>query len=405
MMSTKRIRGEDGFILAVAILAMVVVGAAVTAGYFIGNQEHHVGKSIREAQGAFYASNAGLQREYATWSIADRWTMKGGDSLPIGPVTLANGSGFRGMVTRLDTTSAADDDKERYYLIRVTGSARAPILGEEVRNLQAMLLRVRYYDFCCTAALTAKDTVVQAGNSEIDGTNVDPLAWGTQCDQASNDNVAGAEIECATCYERQGGASELGGNPATFVNEELQAPDALTKWDEVDYDFLKSKAEKIYPHGTTITNTAPAVTTDPSTGLPVCNKSVLNNWGEPTNALHPCFNYFPIIYAQGDLRIQSSAYGQGLLVVERNLFINGGYQFYGIVLVKGHVVTEGTAGKIYGSLVVAGQTAPGDSILNSRVAGAATVLYSSCAVMRAKRFAELAKKEPLPLRSWVEGLN
>ncbi len=72
---------------------------------------------------------------------------------------------------------------------------------------------------------------------------------------------------------------------------------------------------------------------------------------------------------------------------------------------KKHVVTEGTAGKIWGSLLVAGQTAAGDTITNSRIAGSATVRYSSCAIMRAKRFAALARKEPLPLRSWVEALN
>lgn len=53
-------RDEQGFILATAILAMVVVGAA----------------------------EAGIQRVYAEWSIRDRWTMNGGTTAPIGPYAL-----------------------------------------------------------------------------------------------------------------------------------------------------------------------------------------------------------------------------------------------------------------------------------------------------------------------------
>ena len=61
--------------------------------------------------------------------------------------------------------------------------------------------------------------------------------------------------------------------------------------------------------------------------------SVDSNWGDPLNKLSPCFNYFPIIYHQGDLSISGNGYGQGILLVEGNLTVQGRIDFYGPVIV------------------------------------------------------------------------
>jgi hypothetical protein len=394
-------RDEHGFILASAIVAMVVVGAAVAGSYFIANQEFHVGKSMRHATHTFYAAEAGVQQVFATWSIRDRWTMNGGTALPVGPVSLPNGATYIGSVARVDNTPAADTDTERYYVVRIEGRTRSSIRGEEVANRQVLILRVRYYDFCCSAAITAKDTFTQAGNTTIDGNNRTPANWAGQCDSASTANVAGAEVECADCFVTEGAPGTTSGDPPVETDTTLQSQ-TLTEWDEVTYDLLRSMASKTYPDGWStgaVGGTFPFVTSDPATALPVCDVGVYQNWGEPFDPAHPCFNYFPILYGEGDLWLDGNSYGQGLLIVEGDLTLKGGYEFYGIILVKGHILTEGTGGKIHGSVIVAGQ---GDG--NSRLAGNAEILYSSCAVMRAKRFAELAKKEALPLRAWIEAL-
>lgn len=394
----RRVSGnQQGFILAAALLAMVVVAAAVGAGHFLANQEYRIGKSMRDYTRAFYAAEGGIQREWATWSIRNRWNMKAGDSIAVGPVSLANGGSFSGVVTRIDNTPQTDTDTERYYLIRMAGNARAAAAGEEVRNVQAMILRVRYFDFCCTGAITVKDTFEQAGNSTINGNNFTPDAWGGQCDSVNTANLPGVQVEDSTTWRESGRTHNTWGNPPVEVDPQLKN-ESLTEWDEVTFEFFKAKAEKVYAPGAEVTNTAPAVAL--VNGQLVCDQSILSNWGEPTLSTHPCFNYFPIIYAQGDLSIRSSAYGQGILVVEGSLTLQGGYSFTGIVLVKGHLLTEGTGGKIIGSAIVAGQ-----GLGNSRLAGNSQILYSSCAVTRAKRNAELAKKEPLPMRAWTEALQ
>ncbi len=180
----------------------------------------------------------------------------------------------------------------------------------------------------------------------------------------------------------------------------------LLEFDEVTFDRLASRADKVYAAGAAVTATAPAVTTDPLTGLPVCDETALDNWGAPTDRLHVCFNYFPTIYGEGDLELSGSSSGQGTFVVDGNLLMKGASRVYGLVLVRGHLVVEGKGGgqepRLVGGAVVAGQTRAGDAITNSRVAGRAEIRYSSCAVTRAKRFGQLAKVEPLPLRAWTE---
>ncbi len=218
--------------------------------------------------------------------------MRAGDSVSVGPITLPNGTSYRGVAMRVDNVPQTDTDSERYYVVRVAGAAPAPLLGEEVRSSQAMVLRVRYYDFCCSAAIQVKDTLEQAGNSMISGNNLSPSAWAGQCDSANPANVAGAEVECDSCYSKGGVISQTYGNPPTESDTTLQS-ETLTEWDEVTYEFLKAKASKTYAAGEIISNTVPVVTTDPLTGLPVCDESVRRQLGRAYELAPPVLQLFP----------------------------------------------------------------------------------------------------------------
>lgn len=395
-------RNENGFVLAAAILAMVVVGAVVAAGYVLGNQQAHVAKSMRSSISAFYAAQAGLERVQATWSMRERWTMDGGDSVAVGPVILPNGTRYAGTVTRIDDAPESDTHRERYYLLRITGWTDGPNAREEARSEQGLILRVRYYDLCCTAAITAKGHFVQAGNSVVDGRNHTPAAWEGRCDSASAADVAGVEVECDTCFSGKGHGHVTAGQPPREVDATLRRR-SLTEWDEVSWDVLTSKAQQVYTDGETVTNPAPVYAVDPLTGRMACDVTVRSNWGEPRDPFDVCFEHFPVLYAKGSLTIDSGGAGQGLLLVEGDLTLKGGFEFYGVVLVRGHVLTEGNAGKIWGGLVIGGQDM--GSMTSSHLAGDASVRYSACAVARTQRNAELARREPLPLRAWVEALN
>jgi hypothetical protein len=132
-----------------------------------------------------------------------------------------------------------------------------------------------------------------------------------------------------------------------------------------------------------------------------CNTSNPYNWGHPYDPGSVCGNHFPVIHALGDVRIQSGDFGQGILLVEGDLQLNGGYTFYGPVVVRGTVSTAGTGGHFFGGLIAANV-----ELSTTTVLGDALVQFSSCAVTRALlNNAALAMASPLPERSWVDMSN
>src|SRR5437899_11404929 len=66
--SMKRIpRNERGMALAVAIFALVVVGALVAGAFFAGTQEQRVGENQRRVQTSFGVAEAGAQERVLSW--------------------------------------------------------------------------------------------------------------------------------------------------------------------------------------------------------------------------------------------------------------------------------------------------------------------------------------------------
>jgi hypothetical protein len=161
-----------------------------------------------------------------------------------------------------------------------------------------------------------------------------------------------------------------------------------------DFDKLKTLATLILTNGNPAA-TEPAYT---NSAPPRCDTGVETNWGEPTLNTDPCFDYFPIIYHNGNLKLQGGR-GQGILLVEGDLTATGGMVFYGPVFVTGTLSTTGNSGqgaKFFGG-VVAGNVALDDL---TKLAGGALVSYSSCAIQRALQ--NSATPSPLAERSWVQ---
>jgi hypothetical protein len=75
--------------------------------------------------------------------------------------------------------------------------------------------------------------------------------------------------------------------------------------------------------------------------------------------------------------------------------VNGGFEWYGPVIVKGHLSTQGTGGHFNGAVMAADVDLEKNDLL-----GNALVTYSSCAVADAMIGAAIPKK--LTQRSWAE---
>src|SRR5207249_2654086 len=76
--------------------------------------------------------------------------------------------------------------------------------------------------------------------------------------------------------------------------------------------------------------------------------------------------------------------GQGILLINGGLSVQGGFQFYGITIVKGSVKTAGGGGTpahFWGSLMAQDTVSFADTVNN--FTGGATMLYSKCAIIKA----------------------
>jgi len=112
------------------------------------------------------------------------------------------------------------------------------------------------------------------------------------------------------------------------------------------------------------------------------------NWGEPLRTasgaitLVPgCKHHFPIIYSDGNLVINGNGRGQGILLINGDLKINGTFDFYGIVIARDDVERGTGTANIYGA-VFSRNADVGD---NSFWSGTQNVNYSQCAIENALR--------------------
>lgn len=379
-MRARRRPDECGIALAVAVFALVVIGALVAGTFFAGRLEQQTGMNTMFAAQAAEAAEAGLNDAIATQSAGALL------ALPMDPaqVTDLGSLNVRYRTSAARTVSRLTDN---LFLVRSLGT-RANAGGGQlaVRSL-GQLIRLVQADIEVAAGLTALGDVTITGGAEVTGIDVLPPAWSVGVDCPPLEDVAGVRYNNGELMTSGNGTYQ--GSPASVVDETLNQQDM-----QEAFNKLKALATLTLPTGNPAA-TEPAYTLSVP---PRCDTSVLTNWGEPILNTDPCFNYFPIIYRQGDLKLQGGR-GQGILLVEGDLTATGGMVFYGPVFVTGTLSTSGNSGqgaKFYGG-VIAGNVALDDL---TKLAGGALVSYSSCAIRRALQ--NTATPTPLAERSWVQ---
>ena len=207
-------------------------------------------------------------------------------------------------------------------------------------------------------------------------------------------NKPGIVIDNTDSISTSGSKFEVSGDPAISEDTTITTESLLT-FGDMSWTDVASLAEKTYSSSGPYSDIAPDSTS--SGGTYSCNSSILDNWGDPYNLTGACGSYFPIIYASGDLKL-TGGYGQGILLVEGDLDVQGGFEFFGPVFVKGELTTQGTGGPFNGGVVAANV-----NFGSSTVLGNAVVSYSSCAIERAVlNNTSLTKVRPLTMRSWVD---
>ena len=105
-------------------------------------------------------------------------------------------------------------------------------------------------------------------------------------------------------------------------------------------------------------------------------------------------SFLPVIYIDGNASLNTGA-GQGLLLVDGNLSVQGGFEFYGIVVVRGSLKATGNGNKFNGGVLAANVELNDNSII-----GTVDLAFSSCAVARAQQ--ACAAGSPLRSRGWTQ---
>ena len=361
---------ERGMALAVAIFALVVVGAMVAGAFFAGTQEQRVGENQRRVIQSFGVAEAGAQERVMLW---DPFTMNRRPQYPLDSVVIPtapapNGTGtYGGYSYRLGPN---------IFLIDVTGQDSRSFAGTiagggGARQRVGMIARIAPIEFGIKASLTTQGTVSIGGDAEIDGADQNP--W-VSCDPPGP-TQAGVRTRGSVIDTSVTGSGAVYGDPAV-VNDPNIADSSFTKFGGATYSQLAARATITMAGGNN------PISTDAVVGANgECDTGVETNWGDPHNPNAPCGNYFPIIHVTGNLVINNTQ-GQGILLVDGNLTINGSWDFYGIVIVQGDLSTAGggtAEAHVWGGVMARNA----DLSTDQNLFGHATLNFSSCAILAA----------------------
>lgn len=376
---------ERGMALAIALFAIVVIGALVAGTAFAGQLEMGGGRSAMATSQAMEQAETGLAEAFENWQPT--WNaLAAGDSV-FGPTTTANGNRNRRTyrVLRLGGVLA---------FVHSTGerlSAGGDILAS--REL-GMLARIHEPDVDVDAAVEGMGDVRVGGTSKVSGFDSNPAGWSSEC-TGTLDDVPG--VRASGAVQTNGGGEILGEPSPTDPWVANDATVTAQNFQDI-YDALIPVVTRTMA-GTSYNGMTPSVT-----GASVCNRGDLNNWGEPGDPAYgplvpQCRTFMPVTLFTGNTTINNGR-GQGIIIVQGDLRFQGTFIFDGIVLATGNIDFHGAGGassRIYGGLFSANTIDVDDLIA---IAGAPIITYSSCAV--AAVLANAGRGVPLSRRGWVQ---
>jgi hypothetical protein len=379
-MQTPRLNDERGMALAVALFALVVIGMLVGGTFFSGRLEQQSGQNTFYSGQAAEAAEAGISDAIGTATPATLMGLAvGGAAVDLGTVSLGS---------RVDVTRQLSRVTSGVFLIRSVGTRRNAAGTALATRSAGSMVRLVTPNLLMRGGLSAIGQITVTGNATVSGIDTTPPAWKTSPAVDCPPEVDKAGVTYNGTLTQQG-SSVITGSPARQADPTLNSGNMMggTNFDQL-------KALRTLTLTSNLSGLGPVTTGTP----PVCNTAVQSNWGAPTDKTSPCFNYFPIIYHYGDLSLSGAGSGQGILLVEGNLNVQGQISFFGPVIATGAVNVRGTGSddvKFYGGIV-----ASDVQLDDSRLSGNATVLYSSCANRRALQGSGVVTR--MSQRGWVQ---
>ena len=391
---------EQGMALIMAVFGLVVIGALVAGSFFVGRVEQVTGYNTVWASQAGEAAEAGLG--YAMTQIdpmAYEAMAVYSTAAPNEMVT--SGAGIMGSPSLVYTDSVRRLNST-VFLVRSTGrrlGAGGQVLASQTL---AQLVRLAKPTVGVNAAVTVQDPIKFNGNSfAVDGYNGYPPGWGaSDCPTGqplgdNTDDVVGIRSS-TTSGMTAADDDNIGGFPAEVVeNDPTITSDTFRNFLDYTYYTLSTQTGvKVLEFDTPYNGVEPVLDLDGA-----CDKTAPLNFGEPrrdAGSVTQCYGYFPVVHGTASRTyFASGTRGQGILLVDGDLELVGGFEWAGLIIVRGQMKVTGTGNKINGAILTEGvaiETA-------GSIGGDAEVTFSKCAIDRAVNGAA----QPAPVsRGWAQ---
>lgn len=392
------LRSRRGLALATALAALVLIGALIAGTFFLSMQNYRVGRASLETDRALTVAEYGQNMMLKDWQQTWPANLKVGDTLKQVFTTEAGSA---------DTVVATRIRFNMFWLVS-SGHATTGVDGS-ARRRTGLLVRMSVPQIPFPAAFSSASTSALSGNFTGTGSDATPTTW-SDCPPPVDPVAAVASTAVSNITGSGSGCGSFGcltGDP-----QRLATPDAADQTKILDHwNDLTARANKVIASSSTPLSPAPSLTGT------ACNTASTSNWGDPLRAspAGPCESYLPIIHITcsiaGSLCLQGSnltgggappgkwqtvgggGRGQGILLVDGNLNIEGGFQWVGPIIVKGNVRTAGTGNKVTGGIHALNI---GCILLTcNHLTGTSSIIYSACALdktLSANAFPTVAKQ-------------
>ncbi len=371
----KHIDNERGIALLLAIIAIVVIGGLLIGVTTSARLETRQAQNTGAMAQAFAVAEIGLSETIADFNSGGWNALAIAEAAAITGAAVAGAGSYTGTVTRLN---------QSLYLVDITGASTRG----SARQRLGSFAKMGSLDIDISAAARGGGGGGQAvlkNGVTIDGRDRIPTGWGAACSSPLEDK-AGIEWQDDELVVVEPGGT-LDGAPPLVEDPTIDNTNVF-EWGALNYDDLVAMANIVIPSADVATGQI-----QPSVASGECDTAPWKNWGAPEDPSSPCFDYFPIIHRPGQLTLKPGVGGgQGILLVDGELTIEGDFHFYGLVLVKGEVQMKGDV-QITGAVITGAQlqSEPGD-----------VIQYSQCAVARALAAAGGGQAAPLRSRGWLQ---
>jgi hypothetical protein len=370
--------GNRGVALPVAIFALVVIGSLVAGIFFTARIEVRSGENAMSGARATEAAQAGLQMGIP-------------NVLNLG-LNLTDGQSTTGAKTQLGSTGSyyqvTVTRLNRYiYLLRSVGTYE---VGSIVAGSRTMAMIVKRYmpELNVNSGAIVAGSVDLKGSVNISGHDSVPPGW-TGCTPGSSQPAVRSDSTVTVSGGGPNVVPSISSNDTTVPN--------MSKVLDTLFMQLAGQANIKF----TVDPGAAAPVDSVVGGSSVCNTGRKTNWGDivHTGSTTHCSNYYPLVYLDaggpGNSIGLHGGSGQGILLVNGDLKMNGNFAFDGLILVRGTYETGGGAMNLKGSML--------SSLVDTdpnKWNGNLTIQYSSCAVKNALN--NMAVTAPATYRGFIQ---